>query len=180
MSKITNVAEVEAALLELHKLQNQIRDAEEKRDQSIAFYKQRIDEAKKVFDTDAAQLQFDIGNISIDLKKFYDANPPARGKSLKFAGGSFGYHKQETRYKIGDSEASADNLALLDFVKNGHEDFLRVKESVDWKKLKSELTSDGQTVYLNTTGEIIPDMQACPQPDRFSIKTQGGSIDERN
>lgn len=168
---ITTVAEVEAALDKLHALERQMRAAEIKRDQSIDYYRQRIDDARKIFNAEAAAVQFDMNGINAELKTFFDENPPLRGKTLKFAGGNFGYHKQGTRYKFGDSEADADNPDLLNFVKNGHEDFLRVKESVDWAKLRNNLVYCGDNVYLKSTGELIPDMRAIPQPDKFVVKT---------
>lgn len=171
MIPLNEVPEIEAALLHVRELEDQIKAAADKRDASIDFYKSRIDEAQRVFETDTAQIQFEIDNITIALKRFCDANPPDKRKSHKFAGGSFGYRKQDPRYIIGDSEATADNAALLEFVKTGHQEFLRVKESVDWKKLKSELLSEDGQVCLRDTGEVIADMRAVPQPDRFFVRT---------
>ena len=179
MTEITNVADVETALLKFNEFQKQIALAEAKRDKSIEFYRQLIENAREVCRKEVDQIQFDAADVRLALKKFYDANPPARGKKThKFAGGSFGYRKQDPCFVIGDSEATADNPALLEFVKAGHEDFLRVKESVNWSKLKPELAIDGDAVYLKSTGEVIPDMKALPQPDKFDVKSPKLTNDE--
>ena len=172
MNEIANVAQVEEALLVYRQLEDEIRQAELKRDQSIDFYRERIEDAKKIFDAETAPTRCDMKNIANALQRFYDENPPRRGKTLKFAGGAFGWHKPSARYKCGDSEAGSDNPTLLDFVKNGHEDFLHIVESVDWKKLKAALVADGENVYLADSGEVIPDMRAIPQPDNFTVKTK--------
>ena len=170
MTEITNVAEVEAALLTLNDFQKQIVAAETKRDKSIEFYRSLIENAREVCRKEVERIQFESVDVRHALKKFYDANPPKKGKTHKFAGGSFGYRHQDTCYSIGDNVADADNPALLEFVKNGHEDFLRVKESVNWAKLKTALTFVGDDVYLKSTGEVVPGMKAYPQPDKFDVK----------
>lgn len=170
MIPLNEVPEIEAALLEIRKLEQQIQDAADKRDQSIAFYRDRIDEAQKIFETDTAQIQFEIDNITVALKRFCDENPPVGRKSHKFAGGSFGYSKPSARYVIGDSEANSDNAALLKFVKAGHQEFLRVKESVDWKTLKTKIVNEDGVICLRTTGDVIDGMREIPQPDKFFVK----------
>lgn len=170
MIPLNEVPEIEAALLQIRELENQIQAAADKRDQSIAFYRNRIDEAQKIFETDTAQIKFEIDNITVALKRFCDENPPVNRKSHKFAGGSFGYRKPDMRYVIGGSEANSDNAALLKFVKTGHQEFLRVKESVDWKTLKTKLTDDGEQVFLQDTGEVINGMRPVPQPEKFFVK----------
>ena len=48
MIPLNEVPEIEAALLEIRKLEQQIQDAADKRDQSIMFYRDRIAEAQKI------------------------------------------------------------------------------------------------------------------------------------
>lgn len=169
--KLSGVVDIETALLEIHKLEEQIQAAADKRDKQIEFFRGRIDKARKNFETDTTRLQFEIDSISVTLKRYFDENPPVSGKSHKFAGGTFGYRKQDPRYTIGDTEANADNPELLKFVKDGHNEFLRVKETVNWKKLKTALSDDGGNVFIKDTGEIIPGMKAFTQPDKFIVRT---------
>ncbi len=163
--------EIEQKLLEIRELENQIHDAEIKRDNSIAFYQRRIAEAKKVFGTDTYDARINLENLLIQLKTFYDENPPTKGKSLKFAGGKFGYSKQPTKFFVDGKPASSDNLALLGYVKEHCPQFVRTKDFVDWDKLKKNLDFDGDNVILADTGEVIPEMKVQNLPDKFSVKT---------
>lgn len=163
--------EIEQTLLEIRDLETQIRDAEIKRDNSIAFYQNRIAEAKKVFNSDTYDARINLENLLIQLKKFYDENPPAKGKSHKFAGGKFGYSKHTPKFFYDGKPAASDNAALLKFVKNNHAQFVRTKEFVDWDNLKKNLDFDGDNVILADTGEVIPKMKVQTLPDKFSVKT---------
>ena len=55
--------EIEQTLLEIRELENQIHDAEIKRDNSIEFYRRRIAEAEKVFGTDAYDARIKLENL---------------------------------------------------------------------------------------------------------------------
>lgn len=162
--------EIEQTLLEIRELENQIHDAEIKRDNSIEFYRRRIAEAEKVFGTDTYDTRIKLENLFIQLKDFYDENPPTKGKSHKFAGGKFGYSKQPTKFFVDGKPAASNNLALLGYVKEHCPQFVRTKEFVDWDNLKKNLDFDGDNVILADTGEVIPDMKVQTLPDKFSVK----------
>ena len=162
--------EIEQTLLQIRELENQFHDAEIKRDNSIEFYQRRIAEAKKVFGTDTYDIRIKLENLLIQLKTFYDENPPTKGKSLKFAGGKFGYSKHTPKFFYNGTPAASDNAALLEFVKNNHAQFVRTKDFVDWDKLKKNLDFDGDNVILADTGEVIPEMKVQTLPDKFSVK----------
>lgn len=149
------VADVEGILLDIHNRQQIINAAEKKRDASIDFYRQRIDEAKDICEDETAQARDDIALLSLKLERYFDANPPKKRKSLKFAGGSFGYNKASAKFFLDGEELNADSKTLLDFVKNERPDFVRVKESVDWLKLKANLDYDNENVFFSDTGEVF-------------------------
>ena len=107
----------------------------------------------------------------IQLKNFYDENPPAKGKSHKFAGGKFGYSKQPTKFFVDGKPASSDNAALLQYVKNYCPQFVKCKETVDWASLKDDIYVDDETAYRKSTGEVILEMKVQKLPDKFSVKT---------
>lgn len=162
--------EIEQTLLEIRELENQIHDAEIKRDNSIEFYRRRIAEAEKVFGTDTYDARIKLENLLIQLKDFYDENPPTKGKSHKFAGGKFGYSKQPTKFFVDGKPAASDNPALIDYAKKFCPHYLRYKETVDWSKLKDEIYVEDGAAYLKSTGEVIPDMKVQTLPDKFSVK----------
>ena len=162
--------EIEQKLLEIRELENQFHDAEIKRDNSIEFYQRRIADTEKVFKSDTYDIRIKLENLLIQLKTFYDENPPTKGKSLKFAGGKFGYSKHTPKFYVDGKPASSDNLALLGYVKEHCPQFVRTKDFVDWDKLKKNLDFDGDNVILADTGEVIPEMKVQTLPDKFSVK----------
>ena len=162
--------EIEQKLLVIRSLEKSIRDAEVKRDKSIEFYRRCIAQAHDVFRKDTADDRFQLENLMRSLQRYYDENPPTKGKSLKFAGGKFGYSKRTPKFFFDGTPAAADNAALLEFVKNHHAQFVRTKEFVDWDNFKKNLDFDGDNVILTDTGEIIPEMKAQKLPDKFTVK----------
>lgn len=163
--------EIEQKLLVIRRLEKSIHDAELKRDQSILFYQRCIAEAQDVFRKDTADDRFQLENLMRSLQRYFDENPPTKGKSLKFAGGKFGYSKRTPKFFYDGTPAASDNAALLEFVKSNHAQFVRTKEFVDWDKLRKNLDFDGDNVTLADTGEIIPDMKVQQLPDKFTVKT---------
>ena len=163
--------EIEQKLLVIRSLEQSIHDAELKRDKSIGFYQRCILEAQEVFRKDTADARFQLENLMRSLQRYFDENPPAKGKSLKFAGGKFGYSKRTPKFFYDGTPAASDNAALLEFVKNNHAQFVRTKNFVDWDNLKKNLDFDGDNVILADTGEIIPDMKVQKLPDKFTVKT---------
>ena len=163
--------EIEQKLLVIRSLEQSIHDAELKRDKSIDFYQRCILEAQEVFRKDTADARFQLENLMRSLQRYFDENPPAKGKSLKFAGGKFGYSKRTPKFFYDGTPAASDNAALLEFVKNNHAQFVRTKNFVDWDNLKKNLDFDGDNVILADTGEIIPDMKVQKLPDKFTVKT---------
>ena len=156
-----SVADIEAILLQIHDREQVISAAAQKRDASIDFYRQRIDDAKHIFETETAQVREEIAGLQIPLANYFRDNPPkGKRKSLKFAGGSFGFNKAATRYFLDGEELNADNKNLLAFVKNNRQEFVKVKENVDWAGLKAALDFDGETVFFRDTGEVFDGVRA--------------------
>ena len=162
--------EIEQALLEIRELENQFHAAEIKRDNSIEFYQRRIADTNDVFKSDTYDIRIKLENLLIQLQTFYDENPPTKGKSHKFAGGKFGYSKQPTKFFVDGKPATSDNPALINYVKSYCPQFLKLKELVDWSKLKDEIHVEDGTAYLKSTGEVIPEMKVQTLPDKFSVK----------
>ena len=163
--------EVEQTLLVIRNLEKLIRDAEIKRDQSIMFYQRCLDKANDVFRKDTADARFQLENLLRKLQTYYDENPPTKGKSHKFAGGKFGYSKQSPKFFCDGQPASADNPALLDYVKTNCPQFVKIKESVGWDALKKNIYVEDGAAFLQDTGEVIPNMKVQTVPDKFTVRT---------
>ena len=156
-----SVADVENILLQIHDREQFIAEKKDRRDQSIAFYKDRIEFAKKIFDQDIVDAQFEIAELSRSLETFFNDNTPTNRKSLKFAGGSFGYNKSSTKFFLNGQECNADNPDLLNLVERDHAEFLKTKKYVDWANFKANLVfDDTDNIFMRDTGELIDGLRA--------------------
>ena len=154
------VADIEDYLIQIREHEQKIAAAKEKRDQSIAYFRQLIANAQTIFNEETADDQNQIATLSSVLEQYFNENPPVDRKSHKFAGGSFGYNKARTKYFFNGNELNADNPALLDFTRSNRPEFVKVKESVDWAKLKAALDFDNEHVFFADTGEVFDGVKA--------------------
>lgn len=163
------VADVEDILQQIHDLDLDIAAETNKRDLSIAFHREKIDRAKEICDTATADARLRRADLAFALERFFNANPPKKAKTLKFSGGSFGYLKSSTKFFFNGEEADANNKSLLDFAKlSGRQEFVKVKETLDWAKFKAAIDFDGDNVFFTDTGQLIDGLRA---QKAFSVKT---------
>ena len=169
MENLMTVADVENILQQIHDIDAEIAVETSKRDQSVAFHRMKIEQAKDICDTDTADARLKRAELSYLLEKYFNANPPTKTKTLRFSGGSFGYLKSSTKFFFNGEEVNSDNKNMLDFAKskNRHE-FVKTKELLDWAKLKNSIDFDGDKVFFTDTGEIIDGLR--PQKF-FSVNT---------
>ena len=163
------VADVEDILQQIHDLDVDIAVETQKRDQSIAFHRDKIDRAKEICDTATADARFKRAELAFSLERYFNANPPTKTKTLRFSGGSFGYLKSSTKFFFDGEEVDANNKHLLAFAKqSGRPEFVKTKETLDWAKLKTAIDFDDDRVFFTDTGEIIDGLRA---KKFFSVKT---------
>ena len=168
-TKTMSVADVEDILQQIHDLDQVIAVETDKRDQSIAFHREKIDRAKEICDTATADARLKRAELSFVLERYFNANPPTKTKTLKFSGGSFGYLKSSTKFFFNGEEVDANNKNLLDFAKqSGRQEFVKTKETLDWAKFKTALEFDNDGVFFADTGEFIDGLRA---QKIFSVKT---------
>ena len=168
-TKTMSVADVEDILQQVHDLDQVIAVETDKRDQSIAFHREKIDRAKEICDTATADARLKRAELSFVLERYFNANPPTKTKTLKFSGGSFGYLKSSTKFFFNGEEVDANNKNLLDFAKqSGRQEFVKTKETLDWAKFKTALEFDNDGVFFADTGEFIDGLRA---QKIFSVKT---------
>lgn len=165
-----SVTDVEAILLKIHTFERHIADEKAKCEQTVAFYQQFIDNAKSIFDDATKGDRAEIELLKHKLQIYFDANPPVGRKSLKFAGGSFGYNKAQTKFFFNGKELNADNKDFLQLcTRPEFARFAKVKEYLDWAALKKSIdfNDDGSVVFADT-GEVIDGLRAQKS---FSVKT---------
>lgn len=163
--------EVEETLQKIHELEKEIAQAEEKREESINFHQNKIELAKRICEVESRESREEIARLSYSLECYYKEHPPARGKSIKFSGGTLSYRKPNPRYFYKGEEVTNDNSALIDFVKIFYTQFLKTKEYVDWAKMRNSLLADETGVYFKDTGEVLDGFTARLSPDEFKVKT---------
>ena len=162
--------EINAILLKITEHEQHINAEKEKLNKAVAYFKKYIDNAKEIFDSETKEDNAVIESLKLKLQRYYDANPPKGRKSHKFAGGSFGYNKAQTKYFFNGGEVNADNAELVKFCySNGLPEFVKTKEYLDWASLKKNLDfDDPDTVILAATGEVIDGLRA---QKIFAVKT---------
>jgi len=136
----------------------QIRNANEEKDRWKEFYKDRT---KAVAET----CDMTIRDMETRLQSYFDTVPHKVAKtqeSYALPSGKLVLKMQETDYERDDEE-------LLKWLhENGGERFIRVKEEVDWMKLKPTLTVMGETVAKD--GKVIPCIKAVERPEIFKVE----------
>lgn len=162
--------DINAILLKIGEHEQHINAEKDKLNNAVAYFKKFIDNAKDIFESETRDDNLHIEALKLKLQRYYDANPPKGRKSHKFAGGSFGYNKAQTKYFFNGGEVNADNDALVKFCySNGLPEFVKTKEYLDWASLKKNLDFDNpDVVVLSATGEVIDGLRA---QKIFSVKT---------
>ena len=168
-TKLT-VEEINATLLKIRQHEQVIADAKAKRDKSVAYFQQFIDNADHIFELETREDAVEIELLKQKLKSYFDTCPPTGRKSYKFAAGSFGYNRAQTKYFFNGTEVNAGNQEFARFcVESGRTQFIKVKEYLDWAAVKKSLDfDDPNTVVFADTGEIVDGLRA---EKIFSVKT---------
>lgn len=165
-----NTNDIEEILERIRGYEAEIKAAEQKRDDSIAFHQNKIELAKRICDVDTRELREEVTRLSYALEDYYNSNPPRIGKSLKFSGGSFGYRKQEPKFFFENVEVKSDSPEFVAFCKVYYDDYVKTKAYVDWNRFKNNITADDSGVYFKETGEILDGFRAQFFPDKFKVK----------
>ena len=165
-----STADIEQILLNIRLHEQHIATEQARFNETAAFYQQFIDKAKVNFDEATADDRAEIELLKARLQRDFDANPPTGRKSRKYAGGSFGYKKNSTKFFFNGVEVDANNKGLTRFcADNGYSQFIKVKEYLDWAGLKKNLDFDTpDTVTIATTGEVVDGLRAQKV---FSVQT---------
>jgi hypothetical protein len=63
-----------------------------------------------------------------------------------------------------------DNSKLLDFITSNYRELVKVKESVDKRKLKQMTEVVGNKVVVKDTGEIVEGVEVLERNEEFQVK----------
>lgn len=137
----------------------QIRNANEEKRKWKEFYAERYESV--CFTCDQT-----ISEMETMLHAYFLTVPHKQTRTQEnyaLPSGKLVVKQQEPEYVRDDEE-------LLAWLKdNGGEQFVKVKESVDWSGLKSTLSVMGDTV-ADVNGRIIPCITATERPDVFKVE----------
>ena len=145
--------------------------------------KLKTDEAQKMKEDYIAQVndwlekevgeaQRDIDSLSAMLQPFIESELAGKKKrSVNLPSGRAGFRKGTVTFELEGQKVDGKSEQLLSLVKQHQlEDYVVVKESVDWAGLKKSLnvTEDGKVV--SSDGELLEAMIAIQEPDKFYVQ----------
>lgn len=160
--------EVEERLERLSELNAQIDAAIKRRDAFQTHYRLKIAKADKNFETDTKEIRAEIDSLTDELRRYAERNITGKKRSMKFPSGTLSLTKNTPNFFIDGLAVTNDNPKLIELARRLDENLIATKEIAKWGELKKRLVVDGNTVLLEETGEVIPELRARTEPDKFS------------
>ena len=135
-----------------------IKEAREDRDTWVAWYQQKIKEITE-------QTDFDTMNLERMLAEYFQTVPHKKTKtqeSYALRGGKLILKTQNPEYK-------RDDKTVIAWLKaNGFEQFVKVKEELDWAGLKAT-TAVLNGKLFSEDGEEIPGVEVTEREAKFTV-----------
>ena len=94
-------------------------------------------------------------------------------KSVKLPSGRVGFRAGGEIWKMGDEKIEATTPALLDFVKENDDSFVKVQESVRWGDYKKTLNAMKDGRVATSDGQIIEGMTVTQDAPSFYVNIEG-------
>ena len=163
--------EVEEMFYKVRALNNLIANEQKRRDAFQNHYREKIAKAEEIFEADTRYYRAELDALNATLRRFAEKNITGKKRSMKFPSGTLRFTKQQPNFFIDGVAVSNDNPKLIELARNLDADLIATKEIARWGELKKRLETDGDTVYLRDTGEVIPELRAWTEPDKFSVET---------
>lgn len=136
-----------------------IKEARADRDTWVAWYKEKIVEI-------TAQTDADTANLERMLLDYFASVPHKKTKtqeSYKLPGGKLVLKTQNPEYK-------RDDKTVIEWLKqNGQDNFVKVKEELDWAGLK-EATEIFNGRIVTEDGEIVPGVEVLDREAKFVVE----------
>lgn len=129
------------------------------RDELIAFYEERINAVKK-------DAEFKLANIDRALQAFFMSVPHKKTKTQEYYQHPFG----KLMMKKQNPEFKRDDATVIEWLKkNKKEQFVKVKEELDWAGLKADTTVCGEAIVTDD-GEPIPGIKVIERDAKFCVE----------
>ena len=150
------------------------------KDAQIAAITEKID---KWLDEETAPLKAELESLNALLAPFVEEySKDKKAKSISLPSGRAGFQKGSTVFAIADygvypAEACAKldgkSPRLLEIIQQHKLNKYVVTKEVnytDWKKFKQSLNVTGDGKVVTAEGEILPELTAKVEPDKFYVK----------
>jgi len=137
----------ELAAAEIKEIQKEINEVQEWLDKENEKYQNSIDYFESLLYSYAVSLRKD--------------NPELKTHKLPFGQLQFRSKRPKWNY---------DNAKLLDFITSNYRELVKVKESIDKRKLKQVTEVVGDKVVLKETGEIVEGVEVVERDEEFQVK----------
>jgi len=163
--------EVEEKLARLSELNAEITAAQKRRDNFQSHYREKILKAEQNFETDTAEMRAEMDSLMTGLRRYAETHITGKTKHLKFPSGKLCLTKRDPQFFIGGVAVTNDNPTLIEIARKLDAELVKTQEVAAWGELKKRLeVDDNGNVCVKETGEVIPDMRARIEPDKFSVK----------
>lgn len=130
-----------------------------------------IQQIRRDCEHDCEGVLAEIAVLESQLADYAANNLPDGKRSVQLQNGRIQFRKQPPLITDADGNSPVKSKLVLQFVKNNAADCLKIEENINWAKLKSKLTVDGDCVLFADTGEVIDGLHAQFVPDKCIIDT---------
>lgn len=161
--------EVEELFGKVCALNDLIAEAQKRRDSFQNLYRQKIAKAEENFQADTKYYRAELDILTAELRRFAEKNITGKKRSMKFPSGTLSFSKSQPQFFIDGQAVTNDNPKLIEIARKIDADLIATKEFAKWGELRRRLVVDGTAVYLKDTGEILTDLRARTEPDKFSV-----------
>jgi hypothetical protein len=107
-------------------------------------------------------IEFMKNKLYLYAQQLREDNPDLKTHKLPF--GQLQFRTQRSKWNY-------DNDKLLDFAEKNYQELIKVKKSVDKRKLKSKAKIVGSRVIIEKTGEFIEGVEVVERGEKFKVKT---------
>jgi hypothetical protein len=107
-------------------------------------------------------IEFMKSKLYLYAQQLREENPKLKTHKLPF--GQLQFRTQRPKWKY-------DNDKLLDFAEKNYKELIKVKKSVDKRKLKSEAKIVGGRVIIEKTGEVVEGVEVVERGEKFKVKS---------
>jgi hypothetical protein len=135
-------------------------------EEQISEIEKEIKEVKDWLEAENSKLDNSIvfmeSKLYLYAQQLREENPDLKTHKLPF--GQLQFRTQRPKWKY-------DNDKLLDFAEKNYQELIKVKKSVDKRKLKSQAKIVGGRVIIEKTGEVIEGIEVVERGEKFKVKT---------